>query len=80
MILGIILAIVFFVVLKLLKVSTKVFFTLLWNSLIGLVILFAFNLFSGLFGVKLETNFVNSLVAGIFGIPGIVVLLLLQYL
>lgn len=75
---GIIAIIVLWGILKLLSVSTKTLMTLLWNGIVGLVLLFVFNLVGGIFGLQVEVNALNSVVAGIFGIPGIIVLLLLQ--
>ena len=75
---GMIAIIVLWVILKLLSVSTKTLMTLLWNGIAGLVLLFVFNLVGSIFGLQVEVNALNSIVAGIFGIPGIIVLLLLQ--
>lgn len=75
---GIIAIIVLWIILKLLSVSTKTLMTLLWNGIAGLVLLFVFNLVGSIFGLQVEVNALNSIVAGIFGIPGIIVLLLLQ--
>lgn len=65
-------------ILKILAVSTKTLMTLLWNGIAGLILLFVFNLVGGIFGLQVEVNALNSIVAGIFGIPGIIVLLLLK--
>ena len=53
-------------------------FWLLKNSIIGAIMLYIFN-FIGFFTIKL--TFLNCLVAGVFGIPGIVGLVIyLNYL
>lgn len=65
-------------ILKLLSVSTKTLMTLLWNGIVGLVLLFVFNLVGGIFGLQVEVNALNSIIAGFFGIPGIILLLILQ--
>lgn len=75
---GILAIIVLWGILKLLSVSTKTLMTLLWNGIVGLVLLFVFNLVGGIFGLQVEVNALNSIVAGIFGIPGIILLLILQ--
>ncbi len=75
---GILAIIVLWGILKLLSVSTKTLMTLLWNGIVGLVLLFVFNLVGGIFGLQIEVNALNSIVAGIFGIPGIILLLILQ--
>lgn len=75
---GLLAILVLWVVLKLLSVSAKTLMTLLWNGIAGLILLFVFNLIGGIFGLQVEVNALNSIVAGIFGIPGIIILLLLQ--
>ena len=54
---------------KLLKLP----FWLLKNSIVGAIMLYLFN-FLGFFTIKL--TFINCLVAGVFGIPGIIGLLI----
>ncbi len=61
---------------KILKTPIKWFFKLLLNMISGVVLLFLFNLVAGLFGAGLAINLVNVLVAGILGIPGIVLLVI----
>lgn len=65
---------------KALGVSMSILKTLLVNGITGAVILILFNLVGGLFGLNLDLNFLNAIVAGIFGIPGIIVLLLVANL
>lgn len=52
---------------------------LLVNAASGLVALWLVNLLSGLTGVYLGLNLVNALIVGIFGLPGLVLLILLQW-
>lgn len=63
---------------RLLSFSIKAVGKLIINSISGLLLLFVFNLIGGIFGITLNLTFLNALVAGIFGIPGIIVLLLLK--
>ena len=51
---------------------------LLWNGICGVVLLCLFNILGGLFGVTIPIHFISALVAGFFGIPGVVVMLLYQ--
>ena len=44
----------------------------------GIVLLFVFNFVGGFFDFQLGINAVNALVAGILGIPGIILLVLVQ--
>ena len=64
--------------LKILSVSVKVISKLVVNSISGVILLLIFNLVGSIFSTSLEINFVNSLVAGFFGIPGVIILLLLN--
>ncbi|WP_435619340.1 pro-sigmaK processing inhibitor BofA family protein [Thermoanaerobacterium thermosulfurigenes] len=60
--------------------SIKILFKFVVNSIIGYIFLLIFNFFGSIFGLTLHLNIVNAFVAGVFGIPGIVVLLILKYL
>lgn len=72
------LVIAFFVGLLILCIFTKIFsvpLKLLWkgiyNSVIGAIVLYVIN-FLGF--VYIPINFITALIAGIFGIPGVLVL------
>lgn len=58
-----------------LKVAVK----LLVNTLLGFLALWAVNLTAGLTGVALGVNLWNALVIGVLGLPGFVLLLLVQW-
>lgn len=58
--------------------SIKTFGKLIINSISGILLLIIFNFIGGIFGITLDLTFLNAIVAGIFGIPGIIVLLLLK--
>lgn len=51
---------------------------LLWNGVVGMILLWLFNLVGGIVGLHLEIGAVPALVAGFFGIPGVILLLLYQ--
>lgn len=53
---------------------------LLFHALIGFAALFLLNFFGSIIGITLELNWLNALVTGIFGLPGVLVLLALKYL
>ena len=72
-----VLVVLFFV---LLKSSLKLIFKLLINAVIGFVILFVFNLLGQFFGVTIAVNWVTAIIAGLLGLPGIALLLVLQWL
>lgn len=61
-----------------LKLSAKTLKFLVINGIGGVLLLLVFNFFGSIFQTSLDINFVNALVAGFLGIPGIILLLLLQ--
>ncbi|MDO5649164.1 MAG: pro-sigmaK processing inhibitor BofA family protein [Gallicola sp.] len=65
---------------KIFSISFKILLKLVFNALGGAVILLLFNLVGGLLGVGIHITFINALIAGIFGIPGVIFLLILQIL
>lgn len=60
--------------------SLKLLLKFIVNSLVGFVILLLFNFFGGLVGIHLPINIITAFVTGIFGIPGILILLILKYI
>ena len=67
-------------VIKLLLSQVKLIWKLAVNSLSGFICLWLLNLASGLTGIVFEINFITALVVGFLGIPGIVLLLVFQFL
>lgn len=67
-----------FTVGKLLVWPVKKIFKLLINAVLGGILLFLFNLIGGAFGLEIEINALNAIIAGIFGVPGVVFLLIIQ--
>ncbi len=65
---------------KILGSSLKWILKLLLNAVTGFVILFLVNIVGGIIGIELDLNWINALVAGFFGAPGVVVLLIIKYL
>ena len=65
---------------KLLAVPLRILWRLLLNAILGALLLLVVNFFGGLFGLALPITPFSSLVAGVFGVPGVIVLFLLQYL
>lgn len=62
----------------LLVIPLKVIFKLIINGIIGGLTLFVFNLIGGLFGLGIAINPLNALIVGILGVPGVILLLILQ--
>ena len=71
---------ILWLVIKLFLTPIKWIFKLLINTGIGFVCLGVLNYFGAFFGISLGLNWVNALVVGVFGFPGLVLLLLLKYL
>ncbi|PKM72739.1 MAG: hypothetical protein CVU91_06840 [Firmicutes bacterium HGW-Firmicutes-16] len=65
---------------KILKTPLKWALKLLLNAVGGFIALVILNFFGAIFGLSLTINLVNCLVAGILGLPGVVLLLLLKYI
>lgn len=63
----------------LLVLPIKIVVRLVMNGIIGAVALFAINIFSGFTGLTIGINPITALVAGFLGIPGIILLVFLQY-
>ena len=71
-------ALVIFVLIKILSAPIRLIFKLLINAAVGFVLLFLVNLIGSHFGFSLEMNLVNALITGIFGIPGVIVLIFIR--
>ncbi|MGI6603696.1 MAG: pro-sigmaK processing inhibitor BofA [Firmicutes bacterium] len=69
-----------YLVARLLLVPIKIVLRLLYNGLIGGVILYLVNLVGGFFGLFIAINPITALIAGFLGVPGVVLLILLRYL
>ena len=67
-------------VIKLLFSQVKLIWKIAVNSLSGFICLWLLNLASGLTGIVFEIIFITALVVGFLGIPGIVLLLVFQFL
>jgi len=65
---------------KIFNKSMKFIFRLLLNSLLGFAILFVVNFLGDFIGLHIAVGWISALVTGILGIPGIILLLLIQNL
>lgn len=65
---------------RLLLVPVKIMVRLLYNGLIGGVLLWLVNLAGSFFGLIIPINPITALAAGFLGIPGVILLLLLRQL
>ena len=72
--------IVVIVLIRVISAPIKLIFKLLINTVIGFAILFLVNLIGQNFGITIETTWLHALIVGTFGIPGVIVLILLQFI
>jgi len=72
--------IVLFLVGRLFLVPIKYILKLIYNALIGGVVLLIINSIGGLFGFSIAFNVITALVVGTLGIPGVALLVVLKFL
>ncbi len=65
-------------VIKIFATPIKWALKLLLNAIIGFVMLFIFNFLGGFIGLSLSVGWVSAIVAGILGVPGIILLLFIE--
>ena len=65
---------------KLLSFPLKVLWKLIINAILGAVILLLFNLVGGFLNLSIPINALNALITGVLGIPGVILLLILQWI
>ena len=71
----------FFIIalLRVFSAPLKLAVKLLVNTVLGFLALWAVNLTAGVTGIALGVNVFNALVIGVLGLPGFVLLLLVQW-
>ena len=62
-----------------LLVPLKFILKLIWNGILGGIMLFVINLIGGYFGFHIIINPLTALIAGFLGIPGVVLIVLVGY-
>lgn len=70
--------IVLYIVLKIIAAPVKIIIKLMINAFVGGVVLFLINLVGAGLGFALNITWLTSLIVGIFGVPGVVLVILLQ--
>lgn len=65
--------------LRVFRAPLRLALKLLANTLLGLLALWAVNLTAGFTGIALGLNLWNALTVGVLGLPGFVLLLLVQW-
>ena len=66
--------------LQIIRLPLKWLLKALLHAAIGFVALFIFNFLGSWIGVELELNIFNALVTGVFGVPGVLILLVVKYI
>lgn len=68
--------IVLFILLRVLSLPFRIVWKLITNSIVGALMLW----FVNLFGLGIEITFFKALIAGFFGVPGVLVVVLAHFL
>lgn len=68
--------IVLFILLRVLSLPFRIVWKLITNSIVGALMLWVVNLF----GLEIEITFFKALIAGFFGVPGVLVVVLAHFL
>lgn len=71
---------VLFIVLKILTLPMKIIIKLLINGVVGGAIILVINLIGVNFGFTLDLNWITALIVGILGVPGVVIVAILQFI
>lgn len=71
-------AILLYLIARILLVPFKLIIKLVINALIGGVLLIIFNLLGAPLGLNVGINVITALVVGFLGIPGLILLILIQ--
>ncbi|MEA5092860.1 hypothetical protein SDC9_39235 [bioreactor metagenome] len=67
---------VLFLIVKFFSLS----FSFVWNGIIGGIMLWVLNLVGGMFSFHIPITIISALIAGFFGIPGVVVIVIYNLL
>lgn len=68
--------IMLFILLRVLSLPFRIVWKLITNSIVGALMLWVVNLF----GLGIEITFFKALIAGFFGVPGVLVVVLAHFL
>ena len=76
---GVLAAFLLIALLRIFSAPLRLALKVLGNTLLGFLALWAVNLTAGFTGIALGLNLINALVIGILGLPGFILLLLVQW-
>lgn len=68
------------IIAKILSWPFKIIFKLLINIFLGGLLLLIVNIFGAGFGLHIPFNTITALTSGVLGIPGVILLIILQYI
>ena len=68
--------VVLYILLRVLSLPFRIVWKLITNSIVGALMLWVVNLF----GLGIEITFFKALIAGFFGVPGVLVVVLAHFL
>ena len=60
-------------------IPLKIILKILGNSIVGALIIFLVNLVGNIYGFHIGINVITTLIVGILGIPGAILLILLKF-
>jgi len=69
-----------YLVVKFFKWPFKILWKLIVNGVLGVVLLLLVNLVGNSFGIAVGINVVTALIAGFFGVPGVIFLIIFSLL
>ena len=65
---------------KLLSAPLKLVFKLVANAIMGAIVLIIINYIGSFFAFHIDLNFITALIAGALGVPGIIILFIIELL
>lgn len=69
-----------FLVVKIFSWPVKILFKLLANAVLGVILLLIVNFIGGYLNFYIGINWVTALIAGFFGVPGVIFLIIFKVL
>ena len=65
---------------RLLRTPLRFLVKFIFNTLLGFAVLILINFLGGYIDISIGVNWINAVIVGIFGLPGVALLLVLQWL
>lgn len=67
-----------FLIVKVFSWPLKILIKLIINAVLGAILLFLVNVIGSYFGINIGINAVTALIAGFFGVPGVIFLIIFK--